>query len=824
MTSHVTKVDASALVAQLADEMIAEWRSGRATLTESYLERHPELWDHPDAALELIAEELALREEHGRTTTPSELVRRFPRWRPQVETLWQCQNTFRTSPQVQRPPRAGDVLSGFRLVTELGRGAHGRVFLATQSALGGRAVVLKLAPRTGGEHLSLARLQHSHIVPLFSAHEFPEHGLRGLCLPYFGRATLATLLESLSRLPAVARSGERLLAALQAAENESPFPLPVTGPVCDRLRTESPVAVACGLVADLADALGYAHERGLVHLDVKPSNVLVAADGVAMLLDFHLARPPLAAGAPAPAWLGGTPEYMAPELATALDAVRAGAPIPAAVDGRADIFSLGIVLRELLGTSGCRDGAPVSCGLLDIIDRCTAPDPATRYPTAALLADDLRRHRADLPLKGVPNRSLVERWCKWRRRRPLAGPALVCAAALLAGGAGLATHFYRQSERAEAALRAGEAHLAHGRYAEGLEALRGSEALARGVPLTAPLARRLADARRMAERAQTAEELHAICDQVRPLYAAEALAPADVRAAETRCRAFWAKREEIVARLDGQPTTDLERQWRADLLDLGILTAHFHTRLVPPGNVRDTHRQALATLDEAEALLGPSGALCLERAAHATALGQSDLADESERRAAELLPRTAWDHLVIARARLAAHDECGAAAQFERCLALDPASVWGNHYHGVCLLRQGDAAGAAAAFSACIALAPRAPWFFYNRALAEAESGRVDRARADFDSALALDPRFAAALLGRALVHQRAGRPAAALADLRAALAAGSPPATVHYHTALVELAGGNPTAAVTALRECLACDPAHTEARAALARLTAER
>ncbi|QJW98761.1 serine/threonine-protein kinase [Frigoriglobus tundricola] len=414
MTSHVTKVDSSALVAQLADEMIAEWRAGRAPLTEVYLERHPELWQHPDAALELIAEELALREEHGRAITASELARRFPRWRSQVETLWQCQHAFRTGPLVRRPPGAGDDLGGFRLVTELGRGANGRVFLATQSALGGRAVVLKLAPRTGGEHLSLARLQHSHIVPLFSAHEFPDHGLRGLCLPYFGRATLAALLESRVPPPRPRAHGERLLAALQAAENESPFPLPVAGPACDRLRTASAVAAACGLVACLADGLGYAHDRGLVHLDVKPSNVLVAADGVPMLLDFHLARPPLAAGAPAPAWLGGTPEYMAPELAAALDAVRAGAPVPAAVDGRADIFSLGVVLREFLGVAEGGDCGHVSCGLLDVLDRCTAPDPATRYPTAALLAADLRRHLADLPLKGVPNRSLAERWYKWR--------------------------------------------------------------------------------------------------------------------------------------------------------------------------------------------------------------------------------------------------------------------------------------------------------------------------------------------------------------------------------------------------------------------------
>src|SRR5262249_57978758 len=62
----------------------------------------------------------------------------------------------------------------------------------------------------------------------------------------------------------------------------------------------------------------------------------------------------------------------------------------------------------------------VSVGLADLLDRCLAPDPRERYPDAAALAADLRRHLTDLPLQGVRNRSLVERWRKWRRRRPSA--------------------------------------------------------------------------------------------------------------------------------------------------------------------------------------------------------------------------------------------------------------------------------------------------------------------------------------------------------------------------------------------------------------------
>ncbi|OWK46653.1 serine/threonine-protein kinase [Fimbriiglobus ruber] len=739
----------SSFVDRLADEMMTRWRAGGRLRTEDFLDRHPDLWHRPDAALELIAEELALRTEGGEDVAAEELVARFPAWAAQVTALLDCQRVL-GPPAAPRFPVPGDMLGEFRLVAELGRGVHGRVFLATQSGLADRPVVLKLGPDAGNEHLSLARLQHTHIVPLYSAHEFPAAGLRALCMPYFGGATLAELLTATAKREPLGRSGALLLAALAAAPAPAGIPVPQPGPACALLGRASFVEAVCWIGACLADALQYAHDRGLLHLDLKPSNVLLAADGVPMLLDFHLARPPLRAGESAPTWIGGTPGYMPGEQLAALDAVRTGDPVPGAVDARADVYALGVLLTEALRYQGpADDGEIVSVGLADVLAHCTETDAARRYPTAAELAADLRRHMADLPLRGVRNRSFHERWRKWRRRRPYALSLVLAVAATAAIGSGVTLHAQRQVGRARTALEEGESFLRQGRLAEAAEAFRGTEALAQGVPFQYDLTARVKAGKRATERGLAVTELHALCERVRPMYAAEVLAPDEARKVAELCRAVWAERESVVRNLEGQASADLEQQWRADLLDLGIMTAYLDASLAAPDSKTDDRRRALETLAQAESLLGASGVLYLERANHARALGLMDMAAEADRLAQAARPRTAWEHLAVGRAKLGAGDAKGAAADLDSAIALDPRSLWANYYQGVCCLRLGDPTGALSAFSACVAIAPQSAWCYFNRGLAQTELGRQPQARADFDRATALDRTLTTALLDR---------------------------------------------------------------------------
>jgi tetratricopeptide (TPR) repeat protein len=523
---------------------------------------------------------------------------------------------------------------------------------------------------------------------------------------------------------------------------------------------------------------------------------------------------------------------MAPEQHLALTAVAERHPVPAAVDGRADIYALGVLLAEALGQAESADepGAElqrrnplVTTGLADILNRCLALDPAARYPGAAALAADLRRHLADLPLRGVANRSFVERWRKWRRRRPHAlGLLGLLLAGLVIGGL-LAGHCWRQTRAAEAAWQQGTDYLREHRPAEARDAFRAGTARIESVPFVADLRRRLEDGAGQAERAQLREQLteklHQLCERVRPLYGLDALPAGQARAAAEQCQELWQKRDLIVRHL-GQPSAPLEEQLRDDLLDLAILCANLRVRGTPAGKVVAARRAALDVLAQAETFLGPNCVLYQERRTHAQALGLTDLAGQAARHAAALAPRSAWEHYALGRVYLETGDLARADEHFDRALELEPQGLWPNFCKGVCAYRLGQYEDALAAFSSALALAPRSASCWYNRGQTYAELGRPDRALRDYDCALRLEPDLVAALLGRSAIHCRLQRYAEALADLECARGKGADRATVAYQRALIHLARQDRAAAAASLRDALRIEPGHAQAQELLRRL----
>jgi hypothetical protein len=211
-----------ALVARLAEEMAQAWERGERPRAEDCLAAHPGLREWASAVMDLVYEEICLCREYGELVETAALVARFPAWKRQIEVLLRCADALEPGGH-ESFPQAGERIGEFVLLAEIGRGGQGRVFLATQTSLGDRPVVLKITPRSGQEHIALALLQHTHIVPLLSVLDEPARNLRALCMPYFGGLTLAALLVQLGKLPSP-WAGRHVLELLDTTRAPPPLP------------------------------------------------------------------------------------------------------------------------------------------------------------------------------------------------------------------------------------------------------------------------------------------------------------------------------------------------------------------------------------------------------------------------------------------------------------------------------------------------------------------------------------------------------------------------------------------------------------------------
>jgi serine/threonine protein kinase/predicted Zn-dependent protease len=354
-------------------------------------------------------------------------------------------------------PEPGEEFVGFQLIENLGRGAFGRVYLARQVSLASRLVALKISSDIFDETQTLAELQHTNIVPIYSAHRAGR--LQAVCMPYFGATTLADVFLELQRHASLPTSGRHFISTLElrrgstrhdgsshsASAEMSGHGRPVletadvpagAKPTFELLSGFTFVEAVLWLGARLADGLAHAHDRGVVHRDLKPANVLLADDGRPMILDFNLAG----RANESSRGRGGTVPYMAPEQLRNCAGERLES-----IDGRADIYALGLILYELLAGRPAyarRSGKAADVAAEMIADRRLAPapirkfnpsvtpaieaivrkclvfDPDQRYQTARALQEDLERQLTHEPLKHIAEPSWRERLSKWSHRHP----------------------------------------------------------------------------------------------------------------------------------------------------------------------------------------------------------------------------------------------------------------------------------------------------------------------------------------------------------------------------------------------------------------------
>jgi serine/threonine protein kinase/predicted Zn-dependent protease len=687
-------------------------------------------------------------------------------------------------------PEVGGEFLGFRLLSELGRGAFGRVYLARQDDLADRPVALKVSADAFAESQKLARLQHTHIVPVYSVHR--SGLLQAVCMPYLGSITLADVLQDLERLPTLPASGKGLVSTLHERRAKAPSTVkerppaapsakvvakPQAAPASDQdvdaalplrqLEKGTYVEAVLWIAARLADGLAHAHERGVYHRDLKPANVLLTDEGQPMLLDFNLAEDLNAAAGGARAQIGGTLPYMAPEHLAAFQG------LPRVVDGRSDLYSLGVILYELLTNrhpfprrSGAADAAiplmiqdrqgpppslrrhnPAASPAVDaIVRRCLEAHPDKRYPSARELQEDLERQLRHEPLRHTREPSLRERVGKWLRRNPR-----TVTAGRVGAAAGVLVVLL------VAALFVRGEHLARLEAAGERNGFRDDLHEARLL-----LASRIRDVDEQDEGGAAARR---------------ALARFGVLDDP-----HW-REKSVVRRLPAEDQDALPAEVGELLLLLG-----------GPGNrdaqpKADVLREALRLNQMAESCYPADRtprSLWQQRAKLEDLLGRVDEAQQLRQRAAKTPLYNAWDRYLLAR-------ESAAEGRFQEALEMlrdvvreEPGNFAALFLMGNCFLdastgRVSTEADAIAHYSACIALRPKFHGGYRNRALAYLRRRQYAEAEADFTQALELRPGEAACYAGRARAREGQGHYRDALADLDQALELGGANTTLYF-------------------------------------------
>ncbi len=272
--------------------------------------------------------------------------------------------------------RDGDAVGDFRILNLLGAGSFAKVYLAHQVSLE-RQVALKVSSDVGHEALTMAHLEHDNIVRVFSQTSDPQAGTRMICMQYVPGCTLEKILEA-AREMNTSLTGEHLLAIVDEHTTSAAIFNPAA--LKDRQALTRLDAVGAGIWFGirLADALEYAHKKGVLHLDIKPGNILVTPYGRPLLTDFNVSIRARIDDVEEPKLLGGTLTYMAPEHRSAFDGdLKAFERI----DGRADVYSLATVLQQMLAPALAEQTE--FSGLSRVLQKATAPAIENRYRSAA---------------------------------------------------------------------------------------------------------------------------------------------------------------------------------------------------------------------------------------------------------------------------------------------------------------------------------------------------------------------------------------------------------------------------------------------------------
>jgi serine/threonine protein kinase len=378
------------------------WQYNRSPRrVEEYAADYPTLGPVSELPIDLIHEELQVRMQAGDKVTEAEIRRRFPK---QATTLCNLvggmavagtptctyyaattkPNATAEAPSSGKKPasgkkssptkleplelnfESGQTVDDFQLLTELGHGAFAQVFLARQISME-RLVAVKISKHTGSEPQTLAQLDHPHVVRVFDQRVSGDPPARLLYMEVVPGGTLFDVAKRVRGTPQKQRSGQLLLDVVDEHLGASGAAKPDGSMHRQWLAETSWPLVICRLGAQLAEGLAYAHSRGVLHRDIKPANVLLSPEGLPKLADFNVSYNGGRADEDPAEAFGGSLAYMSPEQLQACHPVLGGSP--QLVRDQSDVYSLGVLLWELLSGRRPFDDGPSEGGSLAQIQR-----------------------------------------------------------------------------------------------------------------------------------------------------------------------------------------------------------------------------------------------------------------------------------------------------------------------------------------------------------------------------------------------------------------------------------------------------------------------
>lgn len=716
-------------------------------------------------------------------------------------------------------PAVGEHFQGFEILSELGRGAMGRVFLARQQSPTERVVVLKMGHHLSAECQKLAKLQHPNVVPVYSFHEFDE--MQAVCMPYRGPLTLGHLVarlrserfqtldgRALTTMIEECRKDRRQTVATASLGGTDPgtpaadVVLPDADvPPFPGLRGLSFVDAALTLIRQVVDGLRAAHAEKIVHSDLKPANVLIADDGCAQLIDFGVAFDPKDRAGDQ-VRLGGTRPYMSPEQ---LQSFLAGA---LEHDERSDLYAAGALLYELLTGRlpfpSAAEATPedirkerdyrfqppkspravnpqVPAAVASIIDKCLAPRAADRYQTAADLLDDLDRQLARRPLKFAANVSPRELVTKFVTRNRI----LLAAVGFLGTAGAVGAGFWqRDAQRTDEIRR--------------LELISAAEPFAKDV--------------------EEAEFTFALADndpaqRERAWYLA--------RRALNRFGAWdnptWFEGDTF-KKLTAERQEGVRRRVAGVLLVLANAQAQQATRHA--GDDRADLLADAAEWNRRAELAADGRAVWVQRAFLARLGGDAEAAAKYATHA-ETFPGDAAAAVLEGRQLMTEGHTHAAVKTFDAAVKADPKQFWAVFFAASCRQALGQYTDALAGYDVCAALRPGFFGTEFNRGLSRLRMGHVEQAEAAFGKALDARPGWADAHFHRAIAREGRKAYAAAIDDLNAALRLGYTPTAVYLVRSRVAGLAGDAAGAKADFAEAVQTVP--TDERGWLVRAQAQ-